>query len=407
MFDDYMHGFIKRICDEVGPRESGTEQEVIAGNMIEEEFKKYCDQTYQEEYTSSPTAFLGFIRYGAGILIIAILLYWLSLFVDLGILHIERFYSLIFIASAAGITIFCDYYFIFEVMRYTEFLDRFFPSKKSYNIVGTVDPTDEVNHTVLFAGHHDSAYEFNLFYYLKTFGAATIFIGFVGSIIFGVISTLKLIFYFIPVNSIQLFLIFGWVALVLVPIAVLYMFFHSYKPTLGAFDNLSAVAVTLGLGKYLKENKLKHTRVELISFAGEEAGLRGSKRYVAKHFDELKQSGAILINMDGIGKKDNIVIAKKEFLMGAKHDTTITKDLYKIAQDLKIGSVIGTLPFGATDAAAFTKKKLLAGCIMAYPSKLELPDYYHTRLDTPDVVEKEALEQVLQICIEYLKKIDK
>ena len=44
MFEDYMYDFIKRVCDEVGPRESGTEEEILAGNMIEEEFKKYCDE---------------------------------------------------------------------------------------------------------------------------------------------------------------------------------------------------------------------------------------------------------------------------------------------------------------------------------------------------------------------------
>ena len=37
----------------------------------------------------------------------------------------------------------------------------------------------------------------------------------------------------------------------------------------------------------------------------------------------------------------------------------------------------------------------------------EVVSFYHTRLDTPDVVEKEALGQVMQICLEYLKRIDK
>ena len=412
MFEDYMHGFIKEICDEIGPRESGTQEEILAGDRIEEEFKKYCNETHQESYISSPTAFLGFIRYGAAAIIVAIVFYWLSLLIDMDSLQMDASYSLFFISMAAGIAIFCDYYFIFEVMRYTEFLDRFFPKKTSKNVVGTIEPTGEVKHTIIFAGHHDSASEFNLFYHLKTVGAATIFVGFVGAIIFGIVSVIKLIFYFIPVNLTQVFFVLGIVALILVPIAVLYMFFHSYKPVLGAFDNLSAVAVTLGIGRYLVENKSnsdiypKHTRVHLVSFAGEEAGLRGSKRYVKAHHDELTKSGTILVNMDGIGKKDEIIIANTELLIGAKHDKEVCEDLLRIAQDLNIRSEMGTLPFGASDAASFTHKKLRAGCIMAYPHKLSLPDYYHTRLDTPEVVDKEALGQVLQICLEYLKYID-
>jgi len=202
-------------------------------------------------------------------------------------------------------------------------------------------------------------------------------------------------------------MVFGIFFLVLIPFAIIYIFFHSYKSCLGAFDNLSAVSVVLGIGKYLSENKLKHTQVHLISFAGEEAGLRGSKRYVQTHFKELKESGAILVNMDGVGIKDNIIIAKNEFLIGAKHNKEIVEKLFEIAQNLKIGAVIGTLPFGATDAAAFSVKKLPATVIMAYPHKLSLPKYYHTRLDTPEVVEKEALGQALHICAEYLKQLDK
>ncbi len=36
----------------------------------------------------------------------------------------------------------------------------------------------------------------------------------------------------------------------------------------------------------------------------------------------------------------------------------------------------------------------------------ELPPYYHTRKDTPEVVDKDALGQFLQICLEYLKHVD-
>jgi aminopeptidase YwaD len=413
MHEDYMHGFISRICKDIGPRESGTKAEEQAGDAIEEEMKKFCDETHQEEYISSPTAFLGFIRYGAMLLIGAIVLYWLSLLKDLGMLQITQELNLVFLFIAAGITIFTAIYFIAEVMIYYEIVDFMFPKKKSKNIVGIINPTGEVKHTILFAGHHDSAYEFNTFYYLKTLGALTIFLGFIGAIILSIVIVLKLIFSFLSIDLTIVFMVFGIFFLCLLPIAVIYIFFHSYKPVPGAFDNLSAVSVALGIGKYLAENKKnleiypKHTRVYLISFAGEEAGLRGAKRYVQSHYKQIKDSGALFVNMDGIGEQDNVIIAKNELLIGARHNKQMVEKLFEIAQNAKIGAVIGTLPFGATDAAAFSKKHLPATVIMAYPHKLSLPKYYHTRLDTPDVVEKEALGQALQICTEYLKYLDK
>lgn len=408
-----MHDFIIRICKDIGPRESGTKAEEQAGDIIEEEMKKLCDETHQEEYISSPTAFLGFIRYGAMLLIGAIVLYWLSLLKDLGMLQITPELNLVFMFIAAGMAVFTVIYFIFEVMIYYEIVDFMFPKRKSKNIIGIINPTGEVKHTILFAGHHDSAYEFNTFYYLKTLGAVTIFLGYIGAIILSIVIVLKLIFSFLSIDWTSVFMGFGIFFLCLLPIAVVYIFFHSYKSVPGAFDNLSAVSVTLGIGKYLAENKEnpeiypKHTRVHLISFAGEEAGLRGSKRYVQAHCEQLKESGAVLVNMDSIGVKDNIIIGKNELLIGAKHNKKMVEKLFEIAQNSKIGAVIGTLPFGATDAAAFSKKQLPATVIMAYPHKLSLPKYYHTRLDTPDVVEKGALGQALQICVEYLKYLDK
>ena len=170
--------------------------------------------------------------------------------------------------------------------------------------------------------------------------------------------------------------------------------------------------MVLGISKYLSENKSnpkiypKHTRIHLISFAGEEAGLRGSKRYVKAHNEELKKNRTILINMDGITTKDCVVIIEKETLIGAKHDPEICNSLLKIAKEQGINARLGVLPFGATDAAAFSRKKLPATTIGSHELKGRLPEFYHTRLDTPEVVDKEALGQVLQICLGYIKHID-
>lgn len=75
--NNYMYEFIEKVCNDIGPRESGTEQEILAGNLIEEELKKFCDEVHQEEYISSPHTFLGGIRYGAFLVLMSIILYWL------------------------------------------------------------------------------------------------------------------------------------------------------------------------------------------------------------------------------------------------------------------------------------------------------------------------------------------
>lgn len=410
--NDYMHGFIVDICNNIGPREAGSKQEELAGNKIEEELKKFCDETHQEKFICSPTAFLGFVRYGALMALISVIFYWLSLLVDLGWLQIDNIFSLIFIVIAVillGITV---PYFIFEIIRYFEFYDFMFPKKESKNVIGTINPTDKVKNTIIFSAHHDSAYEFNLFYYLKRIGQMMINIGLLEVFLLFFLVVLKLIFYFLPIDITMIFFGFGIVFLTLLPVAFLFMFFHTYNPVLGAFDNLSGVVILLGIGKYLYENKNnekifpKQTKIHLVSFAAEEAGLRGSKRYVKAHYDELKENGTIIVNMDGIAKTEKLLIISKEPFIGAKYDPEIYNPILKIASDLKLNIKTGPLSFGATDGAAFVRKGIPAVTISGLDLKEELPPFYHTREDTPEVVDKESLGQVLEICLNYIKLID-
>ena len=410
--NNYMHKFIVDICNEIGPRESGTEQEILAGNRVESELKKFCDETHQEPYTSSPHAFLGGIRYGALMVFIAGVFFWLSLLIDLNIISLNPIFNVLFLILAIVLIVVTISYFILEVMKYHEIFDFLFPKRESKNIIGTIHPKNEVKNTVIFSAHHDSAFEFNTFYYLKRFGQIIINIGYLGVAIMFVAILLKLIFFLLSIEQPLLFMVFGIIFIFFIPIILVYLFFHSYKPVLGAFDNLSGVSVLLGVAKFLSENKNnneifpKHTRVHLISFAGEEAGLRGAKRYVKAHYNELVSNQTTVVNMDSIAKKEFIVIHNKESGIGAKHDPIVFEPLLDIAENLNLNAKLLPLPFGATDGAVFSKNNIPAASIGGLNLKEELAPYYHTRNDTPAVIEKEALGQFAQVCLEYLKLID-
>ncbi|MBY9010325.1 MAG: hypothetical protein KGD74_10715, partial [Candidatus Lokiarchaeota archaeon] len=167
MFDNnYMHKFIEDVCNEIGPRESGTEQEILAGNRVESELKKFCDETHQEPYTSSPHAFLGGIRYGALIVFIAGVFFWISLLGDLNVINLNPIFDSLLLIFAIVLIAVTISYFILEVMKYHETFDFFFPKRESNNIIGTINPKNETKNTVIFSAHHDSAFEFNTFYYL-------------------------------------------------------------------------------------------------------------------------------------------------------------------------------------------------------------------------------------------------
>ncbi|MFX1412799.1 MAG: M28 family metallopeptidase, partial [Promethearchaeota archaeon] len=353
--------------------------------------------------------FLGGIRYGAISVLIAIVLYWFSLLIDINIWQIESFYSILFIIIALILVTVAICYFILNVMKYYEAFDFLFPKKKSKNIIGIMNPSEEIKNTIIFSAHHDSAFEFNTFYYLGRIGQIIINLGYFGVAIIFIILIIKMIFQFLTFEFEILFFSFGIFFLAFTPIGFVYIFFHSYQPVPGAVDNLSGAAILIGIGKSLVENKSIYplnTKVILVSFAGEEAGLRGSKRYIKSHFQELKENKTIVINYDSIAEKDILLCIDKEPGIGAKHDPNTFMPLFNIAKSINKNAKIGPLPFGATDAAAFSKKGIPATSILGLNLKEELAPYYHTRKDKPEVIEEEALGQAVQIGIEYLSLID-
>jgi hypothetical protein len=408
-YKDYMFGLIESICEKIGPREPGSSEELRAADVIEEEFKKHCDTTSQESFECHPEAFLGFIKYSALLTAIGLIAYWSSFFPSVTRLPLLSEFNLTLtclILSSVSALLFWK-----EFLNYDEFVDPLFPKKSSKNVIGVINPAGEVKKTVIFSGHHDSAYEFNLWYIFKSFGVVLMLLGIIVLFSVLVVSLFRVINCIHPFMGAEAFFYAGVAFAFLIPLVAANFKFHSHRPVLGAFDNLSAVAIVSGIGKYLRDNRgdpkifPKNTRVLLISFGCEEAGLRGSRRYVETHSEELRKAGAICVNMDGIGQKEKIKIVTRELSIGARHSPEVYEGLMQVTQQLGITAECYTLPFGASDAASFSFENLPAASIFAVKAS-KLPEFYHTRLDTPKIVEKEALEKVMRICLGYLKRID-
>lgn len=80
----------------------------------------------------------------------------------------------------------------------------------------------------------------------------------------------------------------------------------------GANDNASGVSVVLNLIKYYTKNKPKYKTV-FIFFAGEEAGLLGSKYFVEQKSIDLKKI-KFLINLDLLGTGDDGIMVVNGFI---------------------------------------------------------------------------------------------
>ena len=79
---------------------------------------------------------------------------------------------------------------------------------------------------------------------------------------------------------------------------------------------------------------------------------------------------------------------------------------YEACQELGIHCGKGVVPplGGATDSAAFAQAGMRSTGITALNHAL--PDFYHTRLDTPDALNKKCLADCFAASVKVLEKFD-
>ena len=414
----YMRNIIQKIIDDAGCRIPGSPQEANGAEIIKDEMENFTDEVRIEEFRLHPRAFLGWIRID-----IFLILASMGCFFLLNLLT-TPFWSYIlsivsFVFAFTAILIIWK-----EFFNYEEFIDPLFKEKTSQNVIGKIKPpNNKVKKIILFAGHHDSALQFNLLRYLKYFYPIILFLG-MGIMFIWVFTSAAILFLTIGQLIFPMMVNYSWftpfvlwVFLIgLIPLVALFFFVSSGEKANkvpGAVDNLSAVSVVLGLGKYLKEHPEaipENTEVHLLSFGSEEAGLRGAYRYVEQHLEELKKYDAELVNMDGIQSKKKIQIIQYEPTTRTKHSELVVEKLKKASElvDVKaetfgdgaMEKFIGQIS-GGTDTTAFSKANIKASNLSSMELK-KFINFYHQPTDTLDMIDEGALENALKLCIGYL-----
>lgn len=378
-----MLDFIKRICDDVGPRIGGSENEKKAGNIIYDEMSKFCDKVEKQEFECHPRGFLDYIWFTALFYILGVISYY---FIPL--------LTIIFIIIGIAI------YFAQQCLT-LEIIDFVFPKKDSFHVIGKIKPKGDAKNLVLLGGHHDSAYVFPLLSKLGGKSTYLIMSVLVITLLNIVMATIKIFIAAFLVDLIQLILFIIGVPLVL----IIAKFLRSNVEVLGANDNLTAVAALLEIGKYFSknENRPKQTEIWLVSFAGEEH-MRGSKRFVSMNKKELEERDAMLFNLECLSG-ETYLLATAENLFFAKHSEKVVNIGKKAADDLGIEIEVGPLKFAGSDSANFSRKGLDAATLFGQAKKGTPPDW-HTLRDVPERLDGEKIAKGALIALQFVELVD-
>ena len=390
-----MLNFIKEIIQKHGGRPPGSISEDNAQTDFQEQLKLVCHTTERHRFKAPMTSMLGSLKLFCWGFYISLLLYPFSS-------------SASFVLSLIN-----SIFFVGHFYTYRFWLDFLFPKQESSNVIGTIEPSNEVVSTILIAGHMDSNYEFTFWYYLKILGMVMTVLSGVLIVISPAIFGLDALMTYDVGYTENSQHWFYYIMIALSPVTISMYWIHSTREIDGAQDNLSSIAIALDCAKMISGHHsqsesipLKHTRIKIVSFGSEEAGLRGSTAYVKDYFNELKTENAVLINLDGIMKVNELVIVTSELATFVRYPAYLIKKMEKAFSTCHQPIKKNIHIIGATDGSAFGMKGLPAITLIGQNIH-HLHESYHTRLDTIEHVENEALIKTRDIILAFIKAWDK
>jgi aminopeptidase YwaD len=382
---DFMVDFIKEVCETIGPRRPCSAGEEQCAQFLVKHLGKYCDEAWSEDFFCRPGAY-------------RVMFHWPILFYICA-LPFLFFFPLVSLLVAIFVVIMLVANEIYNL----ELIDVLFKKQKSTNVIAKIKPSKEIKNIIVLSGHHDSNWEFP---FGKRFGTkVSIFmiLPLIFNPLLALFSMLKMMIQIPLVADIILFIIMVAPIPILIPFGMKVI---SKTSVMGANDNLSALAVCLSAARYFSksENKLTYSELWIVSFGCEEIGIRGSKRFVTKYLERIKN--AYSINLDLVGERDcHVHVVTKEEMGAIKLSTEICDILQNASRKVNIPVTRGPV-MCFTDSMAFSMKKVKSAALVGLLPDQNMPRFYHTIDDTPENIDPAVMGKCLEICLQAMYDID-
>ncbi len=405
---EYAQKLVETICTEVGPGVPGSLQERKRAAIIRQELESHlgAGNVIVEEFTLAPRAYVGAVPLGSLLTLVAALLN-----VSLGC--ITGIPPWVTATAALALSIIAPLPFLLEFVLYREFVDPLFAKKTSVNVIGTLHKpgTSEVKRLLILSGHHDSAWENTWLRFLGYgfyFAVATMFLG---SIAMLVMSTIQMAGVITGNAGAVRCGTLGW-ALLAYPIVPAIIFGTFYTrggknggTVPGAADNLSACALAVALCRFLVRNPSyvpDGTEIRFISFGSEEAGLRGSRRYVERHLEELKRLDVRMLNFETVAHPE-IPILTSDQSGSVKNAPEMVQSAVAAAERARVPYQVRAATLGiGSDAGPFSEAGLKATTLLPFKVPQQMVAFYHQKWDGPEVLTIEPLLNVLKLALEWI-----
>ncbi|MDR0461726.1 MAG: Zn-dependent exopeptidase M28 [Christensenellaceae bacterium] len=384
-YADYSEKEIKYVCTNFKARSAGSKTEVAASEYLKGEIEKggWADKVETQKFRVQPHSLMLFTKIIPFIMATGGALFFINPIITL------------------GCTALCFFILISTLIFYWQIFDFLLPRRTSQNLVATRSATGETKRRIIFGGHVDAAYEWQLFRGLGNIGFKLVSFIAIFSMLFATVISVVIIagvdyhwWMNIPLGTLILSHVF-------------ILFFNNYHEVVdGANDNMTGTMIAISVLKYMHENKISYENTEVIALVtgGEEAGLRGAKAYARRNKDFLRDKNieTVFIAIETIRDFHYFKICDRDLNGLVRADRRAVK-LLDTASERLYGTALPHIAIvpGASDAAALQQAKIPSVCLSGMdprPSK-----YYHTRYDNANNLDVHSIQRGIEICLKSLE----
>ena len=405
----YALDIVKAICAQVGPGCPGSPQERERAEWIKKELEFHlgAGNVEVEEFIVAPGAFLGVFPMSALFLLLAA-------FLNISVGRFTGVSPWLIAGAALAFSLLSPLPVLFEYMACREFVDQLFKKKRSVNVIGKLrrPETKNIRRLLILSGHHDSALENTWIRFLGYGFLVTLPTMFIGYFVMAAMSILQLAGLATGNAGLTRSGTVGWALLAypIVPAIIFGMFFNRGRKNggtvPGAADNLSACALVVAMCRFLVKNPAyipEDTEIRFISFGSEEAGVRGSRRYVERHLDELKRLDARVLNFETVAHPEIAILTSD--MANVKNSPEMIEAVAAAAERAGVPYKVESRPNtggGGTDAGPFSQAGLKATTLLPFKMPQQIVAFYHQKWDRPEILTIEPLFNVLKLAFEWI-----
>jgi len=165
----------------------------------------------------------------------------------------------------------------------------------------------------------------------------------------------------------------------------------------GANDNLSGVAVILGLAASMQADPVRGIRVLLVSTGSEESFMEGMQAFGRRHFPRLPTGSTSFICVDTVGSPTLMELEGEGMLVMRDYPESFKDLMSRAARDEGVELVRGLRFRNATDGLISMKAgypTVMLGSITAFKA----PANYHWPTDTAENVDYGTVADATRVC---------